>query len=70
MSNVGLGHDQTIVARTGQHSSASRTTMNCYELTNLVSLTDLCFGWFALVLQVLRCETDGDERKNVGLSTY
>ena len=65
VSNVRLGHDQTVVANLRQHP-AGGAAMNRHELANFIALSDSRFRWFAFVFQVLRSEPDGDKRKDVG----
>src|SRR5262245_57523095 len=63
VSNVGLGHDQAVVADFGEHATAGSTAVNGDEFTYLVSLADACFGGLTFVLEILGSKSDGDERK-------
>jgi hypothetical protein len=65
VSDVGLGHDQTIVTDARQHPATGSAAMDRYELAYVVVRTDLRFGWFAFVLQILRSESNRDEGKHV-----
>src|ERR1044071_6332619 len=67
--DVCLGHDQTIVASPCQHAATGGAAMNRDELAYVVARADPRFGWFTLVLQILRSETDRDERKYVRART-
>jgi len=63
--NVGLGHDQTIVADPREHSAPGGATMNRDELADVVALANNRLRGLAFVFQILRRETDGDEWKDV-----
>ena len=60
VSNVGLGHDQAVVADFGEHAAAGSAAVNGDEFTYLVALADVRFGGLAFVLQILRRQSDGD----------
>src|SRR6185369_17994660 len=51
--DVGLGHDQAIVADLREHAAAGSAAMNRDELADVVALADDCFRRFAFVLQIL-----------------
>src|SRR5258708_34575422 len=70
MRNVGLGHDQTIIADLSQHAAARGAAMDGHELTNLVPFANPRLGRFSLVLQVLRRESDRDKGKNLSSVAY
>src|SRR4030095_6302434 len=39
--------------------------MNCDELANVVAPANARFGWLGLIFQILRGQTNGDERINM-----
>ena len=51
--DVGLGHDQAVVADFGQHAAAGSAAVNSYEFAYFVALANACFRRFAFVLQIL-----------------
>ena len=65
VSDMRLGHDQTIVARLRQHAAARCSAVDRHELANLVSLSDARLGRFAFVLQILRGQPDRDKREDL-----
>ena len=63
--DVGLGHEQTIVADLSQHSTTERAAMDGYKLSNHVAAANSSFRRLRLVLQILRrqpMETNGKTR--------
>ena len=52
-----------------QHAAAGGAAMNRHKLANLVSLTNARFGRLTLILQILRGQSNRDERKDVSLVT-
>jgi hypothetical protein len=40
MSNVRLGHDETVVSNLRQHSAAAGTTVNGHKFSDLIPLTN------------------------------
>src|SRR5690242_21781912 len=67
--DVGLGHDQAVVADARDHAAARGAAMNGDKLANLVACADARFGWFAFVFEILRREADRNEGKDVCLGT-
>ena len=64
VGDVGLGHQQTVVADLRQHSAAGGAAMDGYKLSNLIAPADARFGRFAFVLQILRRQADRNKRKD------
>ena len=63
--DVGLGHNQAVVAGRGQAAAALRAAMDGDELADAVAPPDARLGRLALVLQILRGQADGDEGEDV-----
>ena len=66
VSNMRLRHDQTVIADLRKHATAGATAMDRHELANMVALPNARFGWFSLVLQILRGQSNRNERENMG----
>ena len=64
--NMGLRHDQTVIADLGKHATPECASMNRDELANMVAAANASLGWLTLVFQILRGQTNGDERVNMG----
>src|SRR5678815_4611948 len=67
--DVRLGHDQTVVTNSSEHSAAGGATMNGDKLADVIAFADPRFGRFALVLQILRSKTNRDKGENVRFRT-
>src|SRR4030095_8607001 len=69
MCDVGLSHEEIVVADPG-HSAATRcAAVDSDKLADLISLSDLGRSRFASILQVLRRQADRYEGKDVCLFT-
>src|SRR5258708_3826356 len=55
--NVGVGHQEIVIADSGDQPAAFRAAMNGDELSNLVAVSNACLGTFALIFQILRRDT-------------
>src|SRR6266550_7113068 len=64
VGNVGLCHEQAVVANPGQHFSAGGTAMDCHKLPDQVSPADACFGGLTFVFQILGGKANGNKRKD------
>src|SRR5438034_322391 len=65
MSDVRLGHHETIVASLGQTASARGTAMDRNKLPDAVAPADFRFGSLARELQILRRQTNRDKWKDM-----
>ena len=65
MSDVYLGHHETIVAGFGQAAAARGTAMDRNKLPDPVAPADFCFGSLARELQILRRQTNRDKWKDM-----
>jgi hypothetical protein len=63
--DVRIGHEQVVVADGGQAASANRAAMDRHELTEHVVMADDEARRFAAVLDVLRCEANRRQRRDV-----
>src|SRR5438445_259864 len=63
MSDVHLGHHETVVAGLGQTASAGGTAMDRNKLPDAVAPADFRFGGLARELQILRRQTNRDKWK-------
>jgi hypothetical protein len=65
VSYVGLRHKEVVIPDLRETASAGCTAMDRDELADLIPLSDLSRGFFTAVLQVLWCEAERYEWKNV-----
>src|ERR1700674_5215323 len=65
MSDVSLGHDQTIVTDLSEQAAAFGAAVNGDKLAYSISLANASLGKLTFVFEILRCQFDGNERKNV-----
>src|SRR2546430_1478290 len=66
MSDVSLGHDQTIVTDLSEQAAAFGAAVNGDKLSYSISLSNASLGKLTLVFEILRCQSYRNERKNVG----
>src|SRR5207237_293460 len=67
MRDVRLRHDEAVVACACERAAARSAAVNGDELAYAVAATQARLGRLASVFQILRSETDGDEREDVRL---
>ena len=58
VGNVGVGHDQRMIADAGQASALSGAAIDGDELAYGVVVADFEARWFVLIAQVLRDQSD------------
>src|SRR5690349_2277317 len=63
--DVGLGHDQAIIAEARDHAATRSAAMNGDKLANLVARADARLRRLAFVFEILRSQTDRNEWENV-----
>ena len=67
MSDVHLGHHETVIASPGQTAPTRGTAMDRNKLPDAVAPADFRFGSFACELQILRRQANRDKWIDMGL---
>src|SRR6266508_246254 len=65
MSDVNLGHHETIVASLGEAATACSSAMDRHKLSNAITPADFGFSSFARELQILRRQDNRNEWKDM-----
>jgi hypothetical protein len=60
-----LGHEETILANSGNATTAGSSPVNSDKFANARPLSNLCFSLLARELQVLRREPDRNKREEM-----